>query len=230
MEGVLRMLPRRILEAQEAERTKVAHELHDDVCQRLTATKLHLEAFESSIPGRALNLHKKLRAIKHQVNMNIQEVRRISANLRPSTLDDMGLVAALQLLCKEFQTVYHVDVSFDAKNVRAERFEAPVEIALYRIAQESFSNIGKHAHAKGASVRLWTGDERVQLTIEDNGRGFEADSMYTHGAPGYKLGLINMKERAELLRGTCFIHSEVNRGTTIRVEIPLNSNGEYEKN
>src|SRR5258707_1221007 len=90
-EEKLKELPKRILEAQEAERRKIAHELHDEVCQRMSATKLHIEAFESEIPSRNAKLHKKLLEIKKQINLKIKEVRRISEHLRPSTLDDMVL-------------------------------------------------------------------------------------------------------------------------------------------
>ncbi len=228
-EDLLREIPKRILEAQEAERRRVAHELHDDVCQRLSATKLHIGAFESEIPEKDRKLHSKLELIKRQISMNIQEVRRIAAHLRPSTLDDMGLHVALRLLCEEFQKINRTRADFKMKARSPQRLDAPVELTLYRIAQEGLSNVAKHAEAKTVSMRLVRTNGVVRLDIEDNGRGFEIEKIRSDSVRGYKLGLLSMKERAELLNGTCRIESVPGKGTKVRVEIPLESNHAHGK-
>ena len=228
-EDVLREIPKRILEAQEAERRRVAHELHDDVCQRLSATKLHIGAFENEIPEKDRKVHSKLQLIKRQINANIQEVRRIAAHLRPTTLDDMGLHVALRLLCEEFQKINHTRANFKMKARSPQRLDPPVELTLYRIAQEGLSNVAKHAEAKTVSMRLMRLNGIIRLDINDNGRGFEIEKIRSDSVRGYKLGLLSMKERAELLNGTCRIESVPGKGTKIRVEIPLESNHTHGK-
>jgi signal transduction histidine kinase len=220
-EDALRALPGRILEAQEAERRRVAHDLHDDVCQRLSATKLHIGAFESEVPKGERKLHAKLRLIKRQINLNIQEVRRIAAHLRPTTLDDMGLPVALRLLCEDFEKVNRTRAVFRMKNITPERLGSPAELTLYRIAQEGLSNVAKHAQARTVEIDLQRVNGIIRLNIADNGRGFEADRPHAESLRGYKLGLLNMKERAELLNGTCRIESAPGKGTTVVVEIPF---------
>ncbi|HEY6193271.1 MAG TPA: ATP-binding protein [Bacteroidota bacterium] len=227
-ERMLRALPERILDAQEAERRRVAHELHDDVCQRLSATKLHIGAFEQEVKQNP-RLRSKLQNIKRQININIREVRRIAAHLRPAALDEIGLHVALRLLCEDFQQVNRATrAQFEMKAPSAARVGSHVELALYRIAQEGLSNVAKHAHAKKVLVRLGRENGFVRLDIRDNGRGFEVDRPSANSTRGYKLGLLNMKERAELLHGSCKITSAPGKGTHIRIEIPAATGPSHE--
>lgn len=227
--------------AQEEERRRIARELHDDLGQRLTGVKLNIEVLEDEIPKASRKTGKKLKEIKRQIDLMITEIRRISSNLRPTALDDFGLVIALQLLCKEFQKVQNLRVRFE--HAAAERYHEHVEIALYRIAQEALSNIARHAEATSVSVQLLDRGNAVTLTIEDDGKGFEAEKnrpksplkgpsglLSRPKGSGRGLGCISMKERAELLGGTFQLESSPKKGTRIHVTIPLKSSQENEKN
>ena len=220
-EAALRKTRQSILAAQEAERNRIARELHDEVCQRLSAMKLHLGALANSIGQNNKAMLPKLRIIKQQVDMNITEVRRISLHLRPTALDDLGLIKALRQLCNEFHQDHHVAISLRAMNSLSELCDAAIGIALYRIVQEGLSNISKHAQATRVLVKLAHRQNGLTLDIEDNGKGFILEKMKTPHAAGHQLGLLNMKERTELLGGTFRVESARQRGTKIHVEIPL---------
>jgi PAS domain S-box-containing protein len=220
-EAALRKTRQRILAAQEAERNRIARELHDEVCQRLSAMKLHLGALANSIGENNRAMLPKLRIIKQQVDKNITEVRRISLHLRPTALDDLGLIRALRQLCNEFRQEHHLAISLRTMNSLPALCDAAVGIALYRIVQEGLSNISKHAKATKVLVKLTQRQNRLTLDIEDNGKGFILEKMKAPRAPGHQLGLLNMKERAELLGGTFRVESARQRGTKIHVEIPL---------
>src|SRR5262249_27327645 len=148
-------------------------------------------------------------------------IRRISADLHPSALDDFGLRIAVQLLCKEFEKLHNIKVTFRSTESKPERFEPSVEIALYRIAQEALANVAKHATGTTVSVQLAPRDHFVIFTIQDNGRGFDVNSPPSRKQTDRGLGLISMKERAEHLGGICEVRSSANSGTTIFVEVPV---------
>lgn len=229
-EAERRKMRKGIIEAQEAERRRIARELHDDVCQRLSAMKLHLGALENSIGKNNQAILPKLRMIKQHVDMNIAEVRRISLHLRPTALDDLGLIKALRQLCNEFHKAHHLAISLRAVNSLSALCDARMGIALYRIVQEGLSNISKHAQATKASVKLSHRQNGLTLDIEDNGKGFILEKMKAPRAAGHQLGLLNMKERSELLGGTFRVESAHQKGTRIHVEIPLGSHEAYEEN
>lgn len=220
-EVALRKMRQGIVEAQEAERRRIARELHDDVCQRLSAMKLHLGALANSLGKNNPAILPKLRIIKQQVDLNITEVRRISLHLRPTALDDLGLIKALRQLCNEFKRDHHLTISLHAMNSLSAHCDASIGIALYRIVQESLSNISKHAQATRASVKLSQRQNGLTLDIEDNGKGFIMEKIKAPHAGGHQLGLLNMKERSELLGGTFRVDSAHQKGTRIHVEIPL---------
>ncbi|RIK77818.1 hypothetical protein DCC62_08785 [candidate division KSB1 bacterium] len=220
-EAALRKMRQSILAAQEAERSRIARELHDDVCQRLSATKLHLGALTNSLGPNNKALLPKLRIIKQQVDKNIIEVRRISLHLRPTALDDLGLIKALRQLCNEFKKDHHLTISLRATNSLSAFCDAAMGIALYRIVQEGLSNISKHARATNVLVKLAKRQNALTLDIEDNGKGFIPEKVKAPHAAGHQLGLLNMKERAELLGGTFRVESARQKGTKIHVEIPL---------
>ncbi|HEX9653060.1 MAG TPA: PAS domain-containing sensor histidine kinase [bacterium] len=229
-EAVLRKTRQSILTAQEAERSRIARELHDEVCQRLSAMKLHLGALANSIGQNNKAVLPKLRIIKQQVDLNITEVRRISLHLRPTALDDLGLTKAVRQLCSEFEKDHHVAISLRAMNSLSALCDTAVGIALYRIVQEGLSNISKHAQATRVLVKLSRRQNRLTLDIEDNGKGFILEKLKAPHAAGHQLGLLNMKERSELLGGTFRVESARQKGTRIHVEIPLGSHEAYEEN
>lgn len=134
---------------------------------------------------------------------------------------------ALQLLCKEFQKTHNVEVSFQSDSV--EECDERVRIALYRIAQEALSNVAKHANATTVSVHVSHTDSTIALAVEDNGRGFEVETVHMHQGPRRSLGLISMRERAQLLGGSFQIKSSKRAGTRIQVELPLTLPNPLEK-
>ena len=209
--------------AQEEERQRIARELHDDICQRLSALRLHVSVLEDTLtPSRKANLHK-LHSIKKQLDSMITDVRRMSANLRPMALDLFGLVTALRFLCEEIEKLHGIQVVFEHTDDLHARYDANVEIALYRIAQEALTNAAKHAQADNVLLSLSHQEGVIVIAIQDNGIGFAVEAQQPFRAPGQNMGLVSMKERAALLGGTCHIVSLPQRGTIIRVEIPIDT-------
>lgn len=223
----LRRFATSVQRAQEEERRRIARELHDDLGQRLTGMKLHLEVFEDDIPQTNKKTIKRLEEVKSQIDVMITEIRRVSSNLRPTTLDDFGLVVALQLLCKEFQKAHNLKVKFQPA-VR-ERYDEPVEIALYRIAQEALSNIVKHAAAASVLVHLSDSGNALALIVQDDGKGVDAGKIQLQKGSRRGLGLISMRERAENLGGSFRLESAPHGGAIIRVVIPISAAKDYEE-
>src|SRR5215210_1257667 len=202
---------RRVVEAQELERRRLARELHDQTGQELTSVLLGLKAVEDAKDG--AERARALAAVREQVVETLHDVRRLAVELRPKALDDFGLVPALERLRDTFaeQTGMRVDL----ESQLGERLPADVETALYRIVQETLTNIVKHARASGVSIVLARTGGHVSAVVEDDGRGFTPD----RGGDG--LGLLGMKERLALLDGKLKIESDPGAGTTIVAEVPL---------
>ncbi|MEW5799510.1 MAG: PAS domain S-box protein [Bacteroidota bacterium] len=216
----VRSLAKRVVEAQENERRRIARDLHDNICQRLSAVKLHLSAMETEIKNKRSKKYVQVQDLKRQIGRTIKEVRGISIELRPTTLDDLGLPVALQLLCREFEKTFGIAIQCSIDGVEKEMFDAHRETALYRIAQEGLMNIAKHAQAKKVTLSLAAQPASVTMTIQDNGKGFDQTKLSTR-KDGSGFGIMNMKERALLLGGSFKITSEKYNGTTLYLEIPL---------
>ncbi len=202
---------RRVVEAQELERRRLARELHDQTGQELTSVLLGLKAVEEarSDEERA----EALAAVREQVVETLHDVRRLAVELRPKALDDFGLVAALEHLRDTFSEQTGMRVDLEA-NV-GDRLPSDVETALYRIVQEALTNIVKHAQARAVSIVLARSGHAVTAVIEDDGRGF------TTGDRSDGLGLLGMGERLALLGGKLKLESSPGAGTTIVAEVPL---------
>ncbi|MEX2023945.1 MAG: GAF domain-containing sensor histidine kinase, partial [Thermoleophilaceae bacterium] len=202
---------RRVVEAQELERRRLARELHDQTGQELTSVLLGLKAVEEATTD--AERAEALGAVRGQVVETLRDVRRLAVELRPKALDDFGLVAALERLRDTFseQTGMRVDLESQIGG----RLPSDVETALYRIVQEALTNIVKHAQASSISIVLTRSSRAVSAVIEDDGRGFTPDS----GGEG--LGLLGMAERLALLGGKLKIESSRGAGTTIVAEVPL---------
>jgi signal transduction histidine kinase len=202
---------RRVVEAQELERRRLARELHDQTGQELTSVLLGLKAVEEAKSG--AERAEALAAVREQVVETLHDVRRLAVELRPKALDDFGLVPALERLRDTFaeQTGMRVDLESGIR----ERLPTDVETALYRIVQEALTNIVKHARATAVSIVLAPKDRAVTALIEDDGRGFTPDGS------GEGLGLLGMGERLALLGGRLKIESSHGAGTTIVAEVPL---------
>jgi PAS domain S-box-containing protein len=216
----LRNVARRIIEAQEAERLRVARELHDGVNQVLASAKMRLckvEAITSALPPAAREI---LARCHRLVVEALEENRRIAHNLRPSDLDELGLSTACQNFCKEFRSRTNLTVTCSAPRLR-QRLAAMVELNLFRIVQEAVNNVEKHAHAKTVRVRLFKKGDSMMLQIRDDGRGFDSRESKAGKGKWHGNGLPNMQQRAVSLGGACEVHSVPNQGTVITVRVPL---------
>ena len=216
--------------AQEEERARISRELHDDLCQRLTGMKFRVEVLEEEAMPDDRKVAKQLRDVREELDRSITEVRRISSNLRPSVLDDFGLVTALRLLGKDFEKHHHVHVDVACADELPVDLMSDTEIALYRIAQEALANIAKHAHANAVELRLSFEEGSAVLCIQDNGQGIRHFDTASMRIAGHGLGLLGMRERTELLGGSFDIDSDAHRGTVITVAIPLTTEVSHEQN
>jgi len=207
-----------ILHAQEQERKRIARELHDETSQLLTSLLISLAMLEESVAAEGTRQRvADIRALAHQT---LRAVRNLSIDLRPSALDDLGLLPALRWYIKEYQQKCGIEVEFVASGFR-ERLLPEMETAIYRIVQESLTNTAKHAHARRAWILLDENGARVHAHVRDDGRGFDAQAVLKTPWQDRGLGLSGMLERAGLLDGTVEIKSMPGSGTTIDVTIPL---------
>ena len=204
---------RRVVEAQELERRRLARELHDETGQALTSILLGLKSLEDALV--AEEARSAVADLRELVVATLQDVRRLAVELRPKVLDDFGLVPALERLAESFADQTEIDVRFETV-LGDERLAAEVETALYRIVQESLTNVVKHAHARVVSIVLARKAGAVALVIEDDGRGFDPGDTREGG-----FGLEGMRERIGLLEGRLQVESRAGAGTTIVAEVPL---------
>jgi PAS domain S-box-containing protein len=188
-----------LLTAQEEERRRVSRELHDQICQQLASLAIEIGSLAIDLPVSG-SVHTRLKALQSRVVKASEETRHIAYELHPSVLDDLGLVASLQDLGKEF--------SKQTKEIGS---------CLYRVAQESLQNVIKHANAKHVTMAVNVRKGSLVLTISDDGSGFDPQSVKGRGG----LGLIGMEERASLVDGKLSIAAQPRRGTRIALEIPL---------
>jgi signal transduction histidine kinase len=210
-ERVSRDAVRRVVAAQELERKRLARELHDETGQALTSILLGLKPLEDAADER----HREaVAALRGLVVSTLQDVRRLAVELRPSALDDFGLVAALERLVDTFREQTGMAVDMEARLGEA-RLASEVETALYRIVQEALTNIVKHAAASHVSVVLTRKGQTVVAVVEDDGHGFDADARHEDG-----LGLVGMRERVAIVGGRLRVESSADAGTTIVAEVP----------
>ncbi len=216
----LEALAKRVIEVQEKERKRLARDLHDDLCQWLSGVKLSIGLLEEEMSDHQ-QAWMQLVKLKQQINDRIVETRRMATLLRPSALDDFGLQIALSRLFEECRKTYHIAVSFQCVELGVEHYSSDAEIAIYRIAQEALSNVVKHAKADAVSAVLKQDGQRLIFELSDNGVGMGGEHPRAEAPDGSRMGIVSMKERAELLSGMFRITSAEGRGTTIRVELPL---------
>ncbi|MGI6451166.1 MAG: HAMP domain-containing protein [Desulfitobacteriia bacterium] len=210
-------LLKKVITAQEDERIRISRELHDETGQSLTSLTIGLKLLEDEI-----NDPKQVQAISEMRNLastTLKEVHRLAVELRPTVLDDIGLIPAIERFVQTYARNYNIDIDFHVQNKNKERLSGEVETALYRIVQEGLTNIVKYAKAKNVSVLLDIKDSGVKLIVEDDGVGFEADKV--EYSEDRHLGIAGMKERTLLLNGTFTIESGQGQGTTIYACIPL---------
>ncbi len=207
-----------IINAQEQERQRIARELHDETSQMLTSLLISLAVLEKSIESpEGRERIADTRALAHST---LRAIRNLSIDLRPSALDDLGLLPALRWYVKEYIKKCSIDVEFHASGFK-ERLPAEMETALYRIVQECLTNTARHSSASKVRIQLKETEDTVMATISDNGQGFDYDALLKNPGQERGLGLAGMQERAVLLDGTLTITSEPGKGTKVAVTIPL---------
>jgi PAS domain S-box-containing protein len=211
---LLQTFSRRVFEVQEKERRHLARELHDEIGQTLTAAKLNLQAATVNGGGETVA---RLQETDAMLDRLLGQVRQISLDLRPSMLDDLGLVPALRSMLDQQGRRASVAVLFSAENI-PENLDAEIQITCFRIAQEAITNAVRHADAAQVSINLRGENGDLRLLVRDDGIGFDAGSAQ---AQTVGLGLLGIKERAVLIGGRAKIISAPNKGTTIEVFLPL---------
>jgi signal transduction histidine kinase len=211
------------VQAQEAERRRVARQLHDELAQSLTGLLMSLDALAPRLARSDADVRKQLERTRAIVATALDQTRRLILDLRPSMLDDMGLVSATRWYAESHLSDRGALVVFQSEGP-ARRLSSEIETALFRIAQEAIHNVARHAGARQAAVRLlWTA-ESVTLVVEDDGRGFEPAAVRVD-ASGTGLGLLGMRERADLVGGHLAVTSQPGAGTRIEVFVPTGAAG-----
>jgi signal transduction histidine kinase len=212
-ERIARDSLRRVVETQELERRRLARELHDETGQALASILLGLKALDEKTDDP--DARASIEELRELVVATLQDVRRLAVELRPSALDDFGLVAALERLADSFAEQSGISVDFQAA-IADERLPEEAETALYRIVQESLTNVVKHAQARRVSILLTRTNGMVKAVVEDDGRGFDPEKTNHDGH-----GLVGMRERLALLGGRLEIESARDAGTTVAAEVPV---------
>lgn len=212
-------LLRQIVTAQEAERERVARELHDETGQALTGLGLGLRGVRASLQKDPAMAERHVVELEAMAGRALDELRRLIADLRPSHLDDLGLVAALRWYAREVQASAGVEVSVEAQNPKV-ALRPELATVLFRIGQEAINNVVRHADAKHATVRLCCDDDEVRLIVTDDGRGFQPDRVLAPQRDRHSWGLVGMQERAALVGGRLSVHSAPGQGTEILVVVP----------
>lgn len=216
----LPVLSRRLVEAQEAERRRIARELHDEVGQALTAVKINLQAIQHSADAQAAAA--RLKDSIAVVERALQQVRNISLDLRPSLLDDLGLAAALRWYVDSQARRAGLAASFSVTPSDL-RLAADLETDCFRAAQEALTNVIRHAHATRVDVGLHSTGHGVRLTVRDNGVGFDVARTLERAGHGMSLGLLGLRERVALAGGRLEIISARGKGTEVRAWFPCES-------
>lgn len=213
----------KVISAQEEERKRIARELHDEAGQALTSVLLGLKTLEDTCP---VPSHRSKAADLRAVTAETLDLMHdLALELRPSTLDDLGLVAALQRYVADYGRKYSVETDFHPGGVSGVRLDPQAETALYRIAQEALTNVARHASATNVSVLLDKRDGRATLVVEDDGNGFDVGAVRRPGSNNRKLGILGMEERAALVGGSITIESRPGGGTAVFVEVPVEGGG-----
>lgn len=216
-EQIRQELLKKVITAQEDERKRISRELHDETGQSLTSLIIGLKLLEDKNLG-----NKQVQTISEMKNLasaTLKEVHRLAVELRPTVLDDMGLIPAIERFVKTYSQNFNIDVDFHIQRKFTDRLPGEIETALYRIVQEALTNIAKYAKAKNISVLLDIKKEGVKLIVEDDGGGFNVDEIGL--SENMHLGIAGMKERTLLLNGKFTIESNSVQGTTIYACIPL---------
>jgi signal transduction histidine kinase len=217
----LRALTSYLQQVREEERTRIARQVHDELGQALTGLKLDLSWLDNHLPRDARTLHQKAKTMSAYIDATIQTVRRIATELRPGILDDLGLIAAIEWQAHEFEQRTGIRCSVRT-TIKETMWRQDFSTVFFRIFQETLTNIIRHAQSSRVEVELTEENDRLVLTIRDNGRGITP----AEAASSKSIGLVGMRERASLLGGEVQFHGLPGKGTTVSVRIPLEPTGQ----
>jgi PAS domain S-box-containing protein len=211
----IRHLSEHLQNIREEERTHIAREIHDELGQQLTVLKMDVSWLNKKLHGADENVKQKLKDLLELMDSTVKTVRRISSELRPSLLDDMGLVPAMEWHLKEFEKRASINAHF---KLPSEELSLPdtVKTGLFRIFQESLTNVARHAHAKKVDINLKVEKEKIVLSIKDDGKGFEMEKAKSKRT----LGILGMRERSYMMGGTYEVKSKPGKGTKVTVSVP----------
>ena len=216
----LRLLSRRLISAQEEERKRISRDLHDLIGQTLSGINLQLAALKSKAVTDTREYHKESEKNQCLLEKSVETVHQFARDLRPSLLDDLGLIPALQSHLKDFMENTGVRVNLKTF-ADVEKLNTTQRTVLYRVAQEACCNIAKHAKASRIDVKIHRKDKLVCMEIHDNGIGFLVGTDEFYGKKSNRLGLLGMRERVEMIGGTFLVESAPGKETTVHVKIPF---------
>ncbi len=214
-------LSSKLMHAEEQERRRIASELHDDFSQRLAVLSLGLENVEEATPASFTDVHKRLHDLVKSTSELSSDLHTLSHRLHSSTLESLGLVPAVAALCKEFTATQAIRVDFTSTEV-PRSIDADTALCVFRIVQEALRNLKKHSGAGEAKVYLRMTGNRLEVTVRDEGLGFDLKGLRTNEG----LGIRSMEERVRSLGGKFEVRSELGKGTTLKARLPLKSSGE----
>jgi signal transduction histidine kinase len=219
MQEQLRHLTRQLLLAQEEERKKISRELHDEIAQTLTGINIRLAALKTEAAHNTRGLQNKISSTQRMVEKSVDIVHRFARDLRPTVLDDLGLIPALHSFVKTFskQTRLHISLTVFAG---VEKLDNASRTVLYRVAQEALTNVARHAQANRVDVNIVKLPDSICMKIRDDGKSFRVDHVL-HTKKNRRLGLLGMRERVEMVGGSFHVESAVGEGTTVQARIPF---------
>jgi signal transduction histidine kinase len=219
-EKLLRHLSSRLLTTQETERRRMSRELHDELMQSLAGLKLGLSFIESQLRGGQIPVMEECKSLSHHIDAMIENVRRLSRDLSPLLLEDLGLSAALRWLINNLAKNYNIKTLVDIPSID-HLFPKESRIMIYRICQEALTNIGKHAQASNLIVAIQCQNGSATFSLEDDGKGFDLYQVVSKSSVERGLGLMTMDERVRLLGGSLDIQSQEGKGTRLSFVIPI---------
>ena len=219
MQEQLRHLSHRILYAQEEERKRISRELHDEITQTLVGISVHLENLVREVTANPQTLKKKISRTQRLVEKSVNIVHRFARELRPTSLDDLGLIPAVHAFMKEFSKRTGIRVDFTTF-AAVEKLDNTRRTMLYRVIQSALTNVARHAQASRVKVSLRKCSKAVHLEIADNGKSFAVERVL-HAKRNKRLGLLGMRERIEIFDGDLSVESTPGEGTTVRARIPF---------
>ena len=219
MQDNLHYYLQQVTRAQEEERKRISRELHDEATQALVVLSRQLDSLASSGKGLSENSRLRLEELRQQTNNVMQGVRRLSQDLRPAALDRLGLVSALEWLASDVAEYSGIATKINTLGIER-RLPEEVELVLFRITQEALRNVWRHSQATKAEITVEFDQNKIRITVSDNGKGFNLPKTIGDLARDGKLGLVGMQERAQLLGGTLTVQSQPGKGSSIAVEIP----------